>query len=134
MPKRAISYTPSDMEDEDRKPLLQPISDANVKKTSKSTASAPSTPKKAKKELTASLSGKVKRDGEEAGGSPSKGSATPFPAEAKKVLVERAMELAYKGLPYAELARELGISEQRLKSQMKPGRSNLRKTIVDLCP
>ncbi|WWD08965.1 hypothetical protein V865_007080 [Kwoniella europaea PYCC6329] len=38
--------------------------------------------------------------------SPSKGIGA-FPVEAKKVLLEKAMDLAYKGLPYSELANEI---------------------------
>ncbi|WWC66850.1 uncharacterized protein I206_100757 [Kwoniella pini CBS 10737] len=57
-----------------------------------------------------------------------------FPIEAKKVLLERAVDLAYKSLPYRELAEELGISESRLKDQFKPGRHNLRKSILDIHP
>ena len=64
--------------------------------------------------------------------------------EAKKVVVERAMEVAAKHLPWSELAVEvcptvsfasdfdqLGIAESRLKDQFKPSRANLRKSVVD---
>ncbi|WWC85810.1 uncharacterized protein L201_000677 [Kwoniella dendrophila CBS 6074] len=63
--------------------------------------------------------------------SPGKG-AGAFPFEAKKVLLEKAMELAYKSLPYSEISEELGISESRLKDQFKPGRCNLRKVVLEL--
>ncbi|WWC58129.1 uncharacterized protein I303_100664 [Kwoniella dejecticola CBS 10117] len=58
--------------------------------------------------------------------------AGAFPAEAKKVLVQHAMDLAYRSLPFAELSKELGISESRLKDQFKPNRSNIRKAITDM--
>ncbi|OCF31184.1 hypothetical protein I316_07152 [Kwoniella heveanensis BCC8398] len=141
MPKRPItSTTSSNMSDEDQKQLLPSSPDssqnedtssaANTTRTLKASGRSPSTPKRAKKDST-TTNHQVKR---ESGGtpvsSPDKGKA--FPKEAKKVLVERALDLAYKGLPYAELAQELGISESRLKDQFKPGRSNIRKAILDL--
>ncbi|WWC99242.1 hypothetical protein V866_006138 [Kwoniella sp. B9012] len=126
MPKRATS---SDFDIEDTKPFTEAtnppattLSDRSKDKnpkftpTKSKTKSATTTPTK-KSDFT----------------SPSKGIGA-FPVEAKKVLLEKAMDLAYKGLPYSELADELGISESRLKDQFKPGRSNLRKIILDLYP
>lgn len=60
--------------------------------------------------------------------------------------MERAMDVAYKSLPYTELSREvgrnriatipdvvqLGISESRLKDQFKVNRSNIRKQAEQL--
>ncbi|WVR03604.1 hypothetical protein IAU60_000596 [Kwoniella sp. DSM 27419] len=103
MVKRSHSATPS----EDLKP------DQSV--------TPPCTPEKPR---PASSPKKTKSEGK---GSTSKA----FPAEAKRVLVSKAMDLAYRGLPWSELAQELDISESRLKDQFKPGRSNIRKTVLD---
>ncbi|RSH81478.1 hypothetical protein EHS25_006835 [Saitozyma podzolica] len=60
-----------------------------------------------------------------------KRSKESFPIEAKRAIIERALDMAYKNLPWGELAKELGISESRLKDQLKPSRANLRKAVVD---
>ncbi|WVF65910.1 hypothetical protein IAT40_000648 [Kwoniella sp. CBS 6097] len=137
MPKRPLksistSVAASEIKDEDRKPLstfdpLHVTPNDDISSSAKDTIT-PSTPKKPKKESKSLSPSKVKDEP----GTPGRGVGASFPAEVKKLLVERAMDLAYKGLPWAELAQESGISESRLKDQFKPGRSNLRKAILEL--
>ncbi|KAK4684642.1 hypothetical protein P7C73_g5528, partial [Tremellales sp. Uapishka_1] len=51
--------------------------------------------------------------------------------EAKKILVEEAMALAYRSLDWDALSERLGLSVTKLKDQFKPFRANLRKAIED---
>ncbi|KAK6905223.1 hypothetical protein I204_08119 [Kwoniella mangroviensis CBS 8886] len=124
MPKRA---TRSDSDTEDTKPSIEGTSLPNTFSEPPKDKKPKLTPTKPKIKSTTTTPTKKSQNP----GSPSKGIGA-FPLEAKKVLLEKAMDIAYKGIPYSELAVELGISESRLKDQLKPDRSNLRKAVMDL--
>ncbi|OCF55557.1 hypothetical protein L486_07041 [Kwoniella mangroviensis CBS 10435] len=52
--------------------------------------------------------------------------------EKENAFIKRLVETGYKNMDWKSLAEETQMTEEQCKNQLTPGRSNLRKTILDM--
>ncbi|WVW82192.1 hypothetical protein I302_104198 [Kwoniella bestiolae CBS 10118] len=95
----------------------------NIKRSLSSSPSPPLTPKKPKPTKSSITATTPKK-------SPSASSS--WTNEKKSAFVKRLVETGYKSMDWRLLAEETQTTEEQCKNQLKPGRSNLRKTLLEM--
>ncbi|WWC99584.1 hypothetical protein V866_006488 [Kwoniella sp. B9012] len=95
--------------------------------TSTPSPSAPITPKKPKAKNGINTTSTPKQ-------SPSTKSTaqSSWTNEKKNAFIKRLVETGYKNMDWKSLAEETQMTEEQCKNQLTPGRSNLRRTILEM--
>ncbi|WVR05833.1 hypothetical protein IAU60_002859 [Kwoniella sp. DSM 27419] len=97
-----VKRSPSDPPERDEETKPDLASTPKKAKTSKSTPSTPTTP------------------------------GSGWTDEKKAIAVRLLLETGYKHLDMAQLAEETGMSKKQCMNQFTPGRSNIRKAVLEL--